>query len=91
MTQYIGIIEIRNLLSDRRLYISSDDTFSDCAKIRFQLDLGTYPLKSLQDDYNETGLELFIIHKVETLGAPAEKQLAIARWNSSCPQGSLYC
>lgn len=84
MKTHIGIIEIRNLLSDKCLYLSSDDTFGDCAKIRFQLDLGSYQVEELQDDYSETGLELFEIREVEILSCPQEKDDALKRWNDSC-------
>ncbi|MGP1419754.1 MAG: hypothetical protein ACTTJZ_08155 [Sphaerochaetaceae bacterium] len=84
MKPRIGIIEIRNLLTDQCLYLASDDTFADCAKVRFMLDLGTHPCKSLQADYTATGLELFEIREVELLAKPGEKPDALARWQESC-------
>lgn len=84
MKPHIGIIEIRNLLTDQCLYLASDDTFADCAKARFMLDLGVHPCKSLQADYTATGLELFEISEVELLSSPGEKPDALARWNDSC-------
>jgi hypothetical protein len=90
MKPHIGIIEIRNLLSDRRMYIASDDTFRDCAKVRFELDLGSFSCKALQEDYTETGLELFEISEVELLSSESEKQSALDRWIGSCPPSQRY-
>lgn len=90
MEKRSGIIEIRNLLTDRCLCLASEDTFSDCASIRFSLDLGTYPLASLQEDYTNTGLEVFEIREAEYLprATGEELQAALEKHLKSC--GLLY-
>lgn len=90
MRPHIGILEILNLQSDKRLYLASDDCFADTAKVRFQLDLGAFPDKALQEDYAATGLELFEIREVEALLSSEEKDAALKRWESSAPEGLLY-
>ncbi len=57
----VGIIKIENMLTGRFLLVKSNDCIPDCGKIRFSLDLGTFSHKALQNDYTQTGLELFDI------------------------------
>ena len=57
----IGIIKIENMLSGKILLVKSTDVVKDYSRIRFALDMGTFDVKSLEDDYTATGLELFDI------------------------------
>lgn len=56
-----GIIRIHNLQTDKTLLIKSDNLTEDIQKIRFDLDLGNFPCKELQDEYEEQGLEIYTI------------------------------
>jgi len=60
-----GVVEIRNLKSDRVWLFWADDYTTDCASQRFKLDLGMHECVSLQHDYTETGLEVFRFDLVE--------------------------
>ncbi len=56
-----GLIMIRNLHTARTHLVVSEDIARDIPKIRFQLDLGNYPNQELQEEYDQTGLELYSI------------------------------
>lgn len=60
-----GVVEIRNLKTDRIWLFWADDYTTDCASQRFKLDLGMHECASLQKDYTEIGLEVFRFDIVE--------------------------
>lgn len=60
-----GVVEIRNLKTDRIWLFWADDYTTDCASQRFKLDLGMHECASLQKDYTEIGLEVFRFDLVE--------------------------
>ncbi len=60
-----GVVEIRNLKTDRTWLFWADDYTTDCASQRFKLDLGMHECASLQKDYTEIGLEVFRFDLVE--------------------------
>lgn len=60
-----GVVEIRNLKTDRIWLFWADDYTTDCASQRFKLDLGMHECASLQKDYTEIGLEVFRFELVE--------------------------
>ena len=56
-----GIIRIYNLQTDKTLLCKSENLTEDIQKIRFDLDLGNFSNKALQDEYEEQGLEIYTI------------------------------
>lgn len=56
-----GLIRIINIQNDRTLLVESEDITQDIIHVRFLLDLESYPLPSLQEDYTRIGLELFSV------------------------------
>lgn len=60
-----GIVALRNLKTDQVYLFFSEDIKNDCVKERFNLDLGMHSCKSLQEDYTNTGLEVFRFDTVE--------------------------
>lgn len=54
-----GVVCLRNLKTDRVYLFYAEDIQSECARMRFELDLGLHGCKSLQEDYENTGLEVF--------------------------------
>jgi hypothetical protein len=56
-----GIIRIYNLQTEKTLLLKSENLTEDIQKIRFALDLGNFPNKELQDEYEEHGLEIYTI------------------------------
>ena len=56
-----GIIRIHNLQTDKTLLLKSENLTQDIQKIRFDLDLGKFPNKELQTEYEEQGLEIYTI------------------------------
>jgi len=56
-----GILRIYNIQTGKTLLVTSDNLTGDTAKIRFQLDMGTFSHQELQDAYEKIGLELFAI------------------------------
>ena len=60
-----GIVALRNLKTDKVYLFFSKDIKKDCVSMRFQLDLGMFPCRSLQDDYTSTGLEVFRFDTLE--------------------------
>lgn len=58
---YAGILCIKNIFSGRCFLSLSRDLGKDITSSRFDLDLGTHRCASLQADYDETGLEAFVI------------------------------
>jgi len=65
-----GIVAIRNLKTDRVFLFYSNDIKNDCIKARFNLDLGMHECKALQEDYSNTGLEVFRFDVVEKTDNP---------------------
>ncbi len=51
-----GVVALRNLKTDRVFLFFSHDVKKDCVSMRFSLDLGMHPCRSLQEDYSNTGL-----------------------------------
>jgi len=56
-----GIIRIYNLQTEKTLLVKSENLTQDIQKIRFDLDLGNFSNKELQDEYEVQGLEIFTI------------------------------
>ena len=56
-----GIIQIHNLQTEKTLLLKSENLTEDIQKIRFDLDLGNFPCKELQTEYEEQGLEIYAI------------------------------
>lgn len=62
-----GLIIVQNLQSNRSLLVCSEDIAHDITTIRFQLDLGIYAHPSLQQEYEQLGLELYRIEPYRLL------------------------
>ena len=60
-----GVVALRNLKTDKVYLFYSRDIKADCVSMRFKLDLGMFPCRSLQDDYTKTGLEVFRFDTIE--------------------------
>ena len=60
-----GVVALRNLKTDKVYLFFSHDIKKDCVSMRFQLDLGMFPCRSLQEDYTSTGLEVFRFDTIE--------------------------
>lgn len=60
-----GVVEIRNLKTDKVWLFWADDVAQESASQRFKLDLGMHECATLQKDYTETGLEVFRFDLVE--------------------------
>ena len=60
-----GVVALRNLKTDKVYLFFSRDIKKDCVSMRFQLDLGMFPCRSLQEDYTKTGLEVFRFETLE--------------------------
>lgn len=60
-TPVTGIIRIYNIQSDKTLLLESDNISKDIQSIRFSLDMGTFPNRELQGEYEDIGLELFAL------------------------------
>lgn len=60
-----GVVALRNLKTDKVYLFFSRDIKKDCVSMRFQLDLGMFPCRSLQEDYTSTGLEVFRFDTIE--------------------------
>ncbi|MBI9094858.1 MAG: hypothetical protein JEY71_08260 [Sphaerochaeta sp.] len=56
-----GIIRIYNLQTEKTLLLTSENLTQDIQKIRFDLDLGNFSNKELQNEYEEQGLEIYTI------------------------------
>ena len=56
-----GIIRIYNLQTEKTLLRTSENLTKDIQKIRFALDLGNFPNRELQEEYEEQGLEIYTI------------------------------
>ena len=56
-----GIVRIFNLHTEKTLLLKSENLTEDIQKIRFDLDLGNFPNKELQEEYEERGLEIYTI------------------------------
>ena len=70
MNENCGVVAIRNLKTDKVYLFYSNDIKADCAKNRFQLDLGMHGCRSLQEDYAKTGLEVFRFDVMEETDNP---------------------
>ena len=68
MEKQSGIVALRNLKTDKVFLFYSDDIRRDCIDMRFKLDMGMHPCRSLQADYTRTGLEVFRFDTVELTG-----------------------
>ncbi len=68
MEKQSGIVALRNLKTDKVYLFYSDDIRRDCIDMRFKLDMGMHPCRSLQADYTQTGLEVFRFDTVELTG-----------------------
>ncbi len=66
-----GIMEIRNLKTDRRYLFFAEDMQKEAVSQRFNLDLGLHPCAELQSDYTKTGLEVFRFDVVEETSDPS--------------------
>lgn len=60
-----GIVALRNLKTDQVYLFYAEDIKAECISARFKLDMESFPCKSLQDDYTNTGLEVFRFDTVE--------------------------
>jgi hypothetical protein len=60
-----GVVALRNLKTDKVYLFYSRDIKADCVSMRFKLDLGMFPCRSLQEDYTKTGLEVFRFDTLE--------------------------
>lgn len=67
-----GIVALRNLKTDQVYLFYAKDIKQECVSMRFMLDLGNHPCKSLQEDYTNTGLEVFRFDTVLETADPAE-------------------
>lgn len=76
-----GIYRIYNLKTDRTYLAASEDIARSAANERFQLDLGMHSLRSLQEDYTTTGLELFVIEPVKEAEPDEDLQALLERTN----------
>ncbi|MGB4406696.1 MAG: hypothetical protein WBI82_07550 [Sphaerochaeta sp.] len=56
-----GIIRIYNLQTEKTLLVTSENLSQDIQKIRFDLDLGNFSNRELQNEYEEQGLEIYTI------------------------------
>lgn len=56
-----GIVRIFNLHTEKTLLLKSENLTEDIQNIRFTLDLGTFPNKELQEEYEKKGLEIYTI------------------------------
>ncbi len=56
-----GLIRIVHLLNGKTFLTTSEDIAKEMVRIRFQLDMEEYPHLQLQQEYTQTGLELFSI------------------------------
>ena len=65
MEKQSGVVALRNLKTDKVYLFFSNDIKKDCVDMRFKLDLGMHPCASLQNDYSETGLEVFRFDTLE--------------------------
>lgn len=68
MDRQSGIVALRNLKTDKVYLFYSNDIRRDCIDMRFKLDMGMHPCRSLQADYTQTGLEVFRFDTVELTG-----------------------
>lgn len=71
MEKKSGVVEIRNLKTDRVWLFWADEYTQDCASQRFKLDLGMHECASLQKDYTQTGLEVFRFDMIEETTDPS--------------------
>ena len=72
-----GIVALKNLKTDRVYLFYADNVVEDSARMRFELDLGMCGCKTLQEDYTETGLELFRFDTVLETDNPDDIQKVI--------------
>lgn len=59
-----GILRIYNLQTERTLLIKSENFSEDIQRIRYSLNLCTFPNKALQDEYAVLGLKAFRIESL---------------------------
>ena len=65
----MGVFHIRNLLNDKIFIASSMDVPAFINRIRFQLNAGSHPSRSLQKDWIELGEENFAFEILELVAA----------------------
>lgn len=81
MDKQTGIVALRNLKTDRVYLFFSQDVKKDCVDMRFKLDLGMHPCRSLQEDYTRTGLEVFRFDLLKETDDPAELDVLSKQFN----------
>jgi hypothetical protein len=59
-----GVLRIYNLQTEKTLLLKSENFTEDIQKIRFSLDLRTFPNKALQDDYAVQGRKTYRIESL---------------------------
>ncbi len=67
----IGVFQIRNTLTDKILLASGKDLPGLINRHRFQLQNGTHPNSSLQEDWQQFGADKFAFEILEELNPPA--------------------
>lgn len=72
-----GILRIRNLLNGKCYLATSEDFVRSYKDIRFSLDLGMFECEELQEEYGETGLEVFVIEPELTCGKDEDLDAAL--------------
>ena len=71
----MGILLIRNNLSDKVFLVSSPDLPGAINRHKFQLNAGGHPNKSLQADWNQLGSNAFAFEIVDELPPRADPRL----------------
>ena len=61
----MGKFTLTNLKTDRVRVYQADDVDKEIINMRFKLDLGTFQDAELQNEYSQTGLEVFRFDIVE--------------------------
>lgn len=72
-----GIIRIYNIHSDKTMLISSEDVTADIQKMRFALDLGVFSNKDLQAEYEQQGLEVFVLEATSVVDTDGDLKQAL--------------
>lgn len=67
-----GIVAIRNLKTDYVWLYWADDIQKANVDNRFKLDMGMHQCSSLQQDYTQTGLEVFRFETVKLTDNPSD-------------------
>lgn len=64
-----GIISIKNLTNGKVFLTVTENAWKTFKNERFALDMGMHDCQSLQEEYTETGLEVFVIELDQEAGA----------------------